>query len=119
MRLPWWGILWVIAGAAVAYSLFDRFGQATLARPILFSVAIIVITIALRWKLRGHAWFWITMAFLAALHVPLILFIPRTEKWIPALVITPIGIVDSYAMLWVVAIVRNLMEGRRPRRLEQ
>src|ERR1039457_2360700 len=104
MRLPWWGVLCVIAGAALAYSLFDRFGEAAIARASLYSVAIIIITIAMRWKLRGHVWFWVTMAILAALHVPLILFIPWTDKWIPALVVIPNGIADSYAMLWVVSV---------------
>jgi hypothetical protein len=54
---------------------------------------------------EGLVWFWITIASLAALHVPLILFIPWTTKWIPVLVIIPIGIADLYAMLWVVSVV--------------
>jgi hypothetical protein len=71
----------------------------------------------MRWKLRGHVWFWITMAFLTALHVPLILFIPWTDKWIPVLVIIPIGIADSYTMLWVVSIVGKFM--KRPKAAER
>jgi hypothetical protein len=55
------------------------------------------------------------MAILAALHVPLILFIPWTTKWIPAFVIIPFGIADSYAMLWVVSVVAKFMEGPTPR----
>jgi hypothetical protein len=105
MRLPLWGCLCVIGGAFLLASVLDHFGKLALARPIMFSISIISITIALRWKLRGRMWFWITMAFLIALHVPLILFIPWTTKWIPALVLTPIGIADSYAMLWVISVV--------------
>lgn len=105
MLLPWWGVLCVAVGAAIAYSLFEHFGKAAIARPTLYSVAIIIITIAMRRKLKGHVWFWITMAFLATLHVPLILFFPWTDKLIPALVVIPIGIADSYAMLWVVSVV--------------
>ena len=105
MRLPWWGVLCVMVGAFLLFFLFDHFGKLAIARPTLYSVAIIIITIALRWKLRGHVWFWITMAFLAALHAPLILFVPWTTRWIPALVVIPIGIADSYAMLWVVSVV--------------
>jgi hypothetical protein len=109
MRLPWWGILCVMVGAFLLFFLFDHFGKLTIARPTLYSVAVIVITIAMRWKLRGHVWFWATMAFLASLHVPLILFIPWTTKWIPALVVIPIGIADSYAMLWVVSVIGKFM----------
>lgn len=110
MRLPWWGVLCVMVGAFPLFFLFDHYGKLAIARPTLCSVAIIIITIAMRWKLKGHVWFWITMAFLAALHVPLILFIPWTDKWIPALVVIPIGIADSYAMLWVVSVVGKFME---------
>jgi hypothetical protein len=105
MRLPWWGAPFILVGAFVLSFLFDHYGKFALARPTLYSVAIIVITIAMRWRLRGHVWFWLTMAFFAALHVPLILFIPWTTKWIPVLVVIPIGIADSYAMLWIVSLV--------------
>jgi len=63
----------------------------------------------MRWKLKGRVWFWVTVAFLAALHVPLILLIPWNTKWIPVLVIIPIGIADLYAMLWVVSVVARYM----------
>ena len=112
MRLPWWGVLAVIVGAYVLFSLFDHFGKLAIARPTLYSVAIIAITIAMRWRLRGHLWFWIVIAIPTTLHVPLILFIPWTTKWIPALVVIPIGIVDSYAMLWVVSMTERLMNER-------
>jgi hypothetical protein len=39
-------------------------------------------------KLRRQAWFWIAMTVSAALHVPLILFVPWTARWVPALAIT-------------------------------
>ena len=90
-------------------ALLDHFGKLALARPTVFSVTMIVIAVAMRWKLKGLMWFWITMASLAALHVPLILFIPWTTKWIPVLVIIPFGIADLYAMLWVVSVVEKVM----------
>jgi hypothetical protein len=105
MRLPWWGVLCVIVGAFPLFFLFDHFGKLALARPILYSAAIIAITVAMRWKLRGRVWFWATMAVFTALHAVLILLVPWTTKWIPVLLIIPIGIADSYAMLWVISIV--------------
>jgi hypothetical protein len=110
MRLPLWGYPCVLVGAFLLFALFDHFGKLAFARPAIFSVSIIIITVAMRWNLKGNVWFWITMAFLAALHVPLILLIPWTTKWIPVLVVIPIGIADSYAMLWVVSVVRTYME---------
>jgi len=74
----------------------------------------VVLAIVMRWKLRRHVWFWITIVVLAGLHLPLILFVPWTAKWIPAIVIAPIGIADLYAMLWVILVVGKYMDGRQP-----
>lgn len=105
MRLPLWAYPFVIVGSALMYFVFDHFGKAAIARPTFYSVAIISITIAMRWKLRGHVWFWATMAVFGALHALLILLVPWADKWIPALVVIPVGIADSYAMLWIISIV--------------
>jgi hypothetical protein len=111
MRLPWWGGLCIIAGTILLGLLFLEFGRLDLARPSLVTAATIVLAIIMRWKLRRHVWFWITMIVLATLHVPLILFVPWTTKWIPAMVIIPIGITDLYLMLWVLSVVGKFMEG--------
>lgn len=111
MRLPWWGVLCVIVGALVLGLLFVYFGRFDLARPTLFSVAMVAIAIAMRWKLRRHPWFWGTITILAALHVPLILFVPWTTKWVPALLIIPFGLADLSVMLWVLSVVGKFMEG--------
>lgn len=111
MRLPWWGVLCVIVGALGVLIFFDHFGQLALARPTVISAAMVVIAIAMRWKLKRHVWFWSTMIVFAALHIPLILFVPWTTKWVPALALVPIGIADLYLMLWVLSLVGKLMEG--------
>jgi hypothetical protein len=110
MRLPWWGVLcWMIACALIVW-LLDHAGKFDLSRPVLYSIAMLAVAIALKWKLRRHAWFWGTIVFLAALHVLLILFVPWTTKWIPAVVVIPVGIADLYAMLWIVSVVAKFME---------
>jgi hypothetical protein len=109
MRLPWWGVLCGIFGTILLALLFVYSGRFDLARPSLISVAMVALLIVMRWKLRRHVWFWITIAFLAALHLPLILFVPWTTKWIPAIVIAPFGIVDLYAMLWILSVVGKFM----------
>ncbi len=70
----------------------------------------VTLVIVMRWKLRRHVWFWITITILAVLHLPLILFVPWTTKWIPAIVIAPVGIADLYVMLWVLAVVGRFVE---------
>ena len=110
VRLPWWGVLCVISGTVLLGLLFIYFGRFDLARPSLISAGMIAIAIALRWKLRRYVWFWITMTILAALHLPMIVFIPWTTKWIPAVLIAPVGMADLYAMLWILSVVGNFME---------
>ena len=114
MRLPWWGVLCVIFGTILLALSFVYSGRFDLARPSLISVAMVALAIVMRWKLRRHVWFWITIIFLAALHLPLILFVPWTTKWIPAFVIAPFGIADLYAMLWILSVVGKFVERQKP-----
>ncbi len=109
MRLPWWGVLCVVVSSALLAWLFDHFGRLDLARPVLYSIGMVGVVIAIKRKLSEHVWFWITMAILAALHVLLILLVPWTAKWIPALVVIPIAIADVYVMLWVLSVVGKFM----------
>ena len=109
MRLPWWGVLCVVVSSALIAWLFDHFGRFELARPVMYNIAMLWIATAIKWKLRRHMWFWGTMTILAALHVLLVLLVPWTTKWIPALVVIPIAIADLYVMLCVVSVVRKFM----------
>ena len=86
LRLPWLEILCIIFGTVLLGLLFMAFGRLDLAKPSLLFAAMVALTIAMRWRLRRHVWFWLTMAVLAALHLPVILFVPWTHKWIPAIV---------------------------------
>lgn len=111
MRLPWWGVLCWMAACAVIVWPFYQLRRLDLARPLLYSVGMVGVAIAIRWKMRGHVWFWVTMIILAALHLPLILFVPWTTKWIPAFLIVPFAMADLYAMLWVLSLVGKFVEG--------
>jgi hypothetical protein len=109
MRLSWKGGLCVFFGTILLALTFVSLGRFDLARPTMVSVAMVSLAITMRWKLRTHGWFWITILILAVLHLPLILFIPWTTKWIPAVLIAPIGIADLYAMLWAISVVGKFM----------
>jgi hypothetical protein len=90
--------------------LLDRFGKLNLARPILYTAGMVGIAIAMRWQLRDRLWFWITMITILALHIPVILLVPWTTKWVPAIVVMPIAIADLYAMLAIISVVRGFVE---------
>lgn len=113
IRLPWWGVLCVIIGSLPAYWLFDHFGRLNIALPTLNGVGMLGFAIAVKWKLRRRVWFWITMAVIAALHVPLILFVPWGTRWVPALAIAAIDSADLVVILAILAVVGKFMEGPR------
>ena len=93
-----------------ATRLFDHFGRFDLALPTLISIGTLGFAIAIKWKLRRHMWFWITMAAIVTLHVPLILFVPWTTKWVPAPLLVPFCIADLIVMLAIVSVVGKLVE---------
>lgn len=110
IRLPWWGLLLWMAGCGLIEWLLIDLGRFDLGLPALNSIAVVGFTIALKRKLGRHAWFWGTMAVIAALHVPLVLFVPWTSKWVPALVIAVIDSADFCLILWMIALVGKFME---------
>jgi len=114
MRLPWWGVLCGIIGSTLSAWLFDHFGRLDLALPTLISIGTLGFAIAIKWKLRGHVWFWITMTAIVAFHVPLILFVPWTTKWVPAPLLVPFCIADLIVILAIVSIVEKFVESPKP-----
>jgi hypothetical protein len=111
IRLPWWVVLCIIVGALPIYWIFDRIGKLNIALPTLNCIAVICFIFILKRKLRRHAWFWITMAVIIALHIPLIFYVPWTTRWVPALMISVVDSLDFCLMLWVLSVVEKLMRG--------
>ena len=113
IRLPWWGVLCLIVGGLPVIWLFDHFGEFNLFLLTFNCVAVLVFAIAVKRKLRRHTWFWGMMTILAALHVPLILFVPWTTKWVPATAIAAIDSADLIVMLTILSVVGKFMEGSK------
>jgi hypothetical protein len=109
--LPWWAVLCLIIGGLPVVWLFDHFGKLNLFLPTFNCISILGLTFAVKRKLGRHAWFWGTMAILGALHFPLILFVPWTTKWVPAIAIAAIDSVDLVMMLAILSLVGKFMEG--------
>jgi hypothetical protein len=111
IRLPWWGVLCWMAGCALVVWPLVVLRRFDLALPILNSMAVLGFAIAVKRNLRRHAWFWGAMAIFAALHVPLVLFVPWTTRWVPAIAIAAIDSADLIVMLAILAVVGKFMEG--------
>ena len=89
--------------------MFALYGKLELALPLINILGVLGLIIFFKWKLRRRAWFWVTMAVIAALHVPLILFVPWTTAWVPALAIAAIDSADFVLILWVLLLVGKLV----------
>jgi hypothetical protein len=109
LRMPGWGVVCVIIASFLCAQLFEHFGKLDLVLPILNSIGVLGFMLAFKRKLWRHAWFWVTMAVIAVLHVPLILFVPWGTKWVPALVIAVIDSLDFCLILWVLTAVGKFM----------
>lgn len=88
-----WSITVVVLTSPLFF-LFDSFGKPGNGRAAWFSAMAILIAMKVRWELRKHIWFWLTIFCIVLAHVPLVLFVPWTSRWIPAVGILPIVVVD-------------------------
>jgi hypothetical protein len=72
-------------------------------------LAMIMIAVKIRWYLRKHVWFWVIIAVILALHIPLILMVRWPQEHAPTLFYTmPIGIADFVIILGAVGLGERL-----------
>ncbi len=113
LHLSWRTRLLIFVIGAPTTFLFAVYGRLELVWPLMVTIGMLGLVLRFKWKLRRHAWFWITRAVIAALHVPLILFVPWTTKWIPALAMTVIATADFSLILWILLIVEKFIVARK------
>ncbi len=114
LRMPGWAVVCGIIASFFCAQLFEHFGKLDLVLPTLNSVLVLGFILAFKQKLWQHAWFWVIMAVIAALHIPLILFVHWTTGWIPAMTIAAIDSLDFCLILWILAVIGKLMKEKRP-----
>ncbi len=112
LHLSWRTRLLIFIIGAPTTFMFALYGRLELALPLMIITGVLGLVILFKWKWRQHAWFWTTMTVVAAFHIPLILFVPWTTKWVPAVAITVIATADFFLILWVLLIVEKLVGNR-------
>jgi hypothetical protein len=78
--------------------------------PTSLSAGMIALSIWWRWDLSDRPWFWLVAGVIAVLHLILIISIPWTTHWIPAVVSTPICIVDGLLILKIFNLGETLID---------
>jgi hypothetical protein len=114
LRIPGWGVVCGIIASFLCARLFEHFGKLELVLPMLNSILVLGFMLVVKRKLWRYTWFWGTMAVIAAVHIPLILFVPWGTKWVPALAIAVIDSADFCLILWILAAVGKFMGEPKP-----
>lgn len=109
-RLSWrTKLLMIVIGIPTFYLYLIYGGRIQLVWPSMLTVIVLGVVIRFKWKLRKQAWFWVTMAVIAVLHILWVLFVPWTTKWIPVFVYTGLATVDFVLILWILLVVERLV----------
>jgi hypothetical protein len=118
LRMPGWVVVCLMIGTLLCIWLFDSFGKLDFVLPTMNTILVLGFLLVLKQKLWRLGWFWWTMAVIAALHVPLILFVPWTSRWVPALAIAAIDSLDFCLVIGILAVVRSKFM-REPKRADR
>jgi hypothetical protein len=113
MRLPWWALLCMMIGGGLGSWFFDSIGRDSMALPTMNCIMVFSFLVVLKWRLRRHMWFWAILTIAAALNVLMILFVPWTENWVPALAIAVIDTADLIVILAIISVAGRLMGGTK------
>jgi O-antigen ligase len=103
-----WGLLVALLTIPVAI-VVSHFVDPGRGRAAGASVGLMIIAIRAFWYQRRQAWFWVTVAALAVIHVVLIVLVPWTNRRFPAPELWPVGIADFAAMCGVIKLIEKLM----------
>jgi hypothetical protein len=72
-------------------------------------LGMIIFAVKIRWNLRKHVWFWATIGFILALHIPFVLMVRWPQGNVPTLAYTmPIGIADFLITLGAIGLAQRL-----------
>jgi hypothetical protein len=112
----WKAVVCVFAGGAILVLPLGAIGRLDLAYPIMDSVIALGLTVFIKWQLRQHTWFWITVSVFAAVHLAVILSVHWTDKWVWSRSNAGIATLDFIVMLLIVDVIARLMRRGNPRR---
>jgi len=90
------------------FLLFAFLGKADMGLTVCIVSGMIILAIKIRWNLRKHVWFWATIIFILALHVPLFFIVRWPQGNVPTLAYTlPVGIADFVIILGAVGLAEK------------
>lgn len=102
-----WGLLVGICVSPLIFLVHDEVKGAAAA----YSAGMIAVTIRYFWDLRKRIWFWITVAFIVLLHVPIVLFVrwPFNQHYTYIQMLLP-ALLDFGIMYGIIRLVERALE---------
>jgi hypothetical protein len=103
-----WTGLKIVALLSPVFFLITYLANADMGLAACIVLGMIAVAIKIRWNLRRHVWFWATIVFVLALHVPLVFMVRWPQGKGPTLFYTlPIGIADFLIILGSVGLAEK------------
>jgi hypothetical protein len=96
--------------AVLFYFVFENIGGSAKGRVASICAAMIVTTVWMRWGLRKRLWFWVTIAIMAFLHLPLVLLPPWTNNSYPGIVLLPGALLDLAIVYGSIKLAEKVMK---------
>jgi 4-amino-4-deoxy-L-arabinose transferase-like glycosyltransferase len=110
----------IVAILAPVFFLFAFLGKADMGLTACIVLGMIILAIKIRWNLRKHVWFWATIIFVLALHIPLFFVVRWPQGKLPTLFYTmPLGIADFLIISGALWLAEKLLSKDSSRTHEQ
>ncbi|HEX5438983.1 MAG TPA: hypothetical protein VFW98_17660 [Gemmatimonadaceae bacterium] len=91
------------------FFLFVYLGKAEMGFNLVIVLGMVLLAVKLRWRLRKHAWFWPTIIFILALHVPLLFVVRWPDSNVPTIVYSmPLAIADLFLILGALSLAEKV-----------
>lgn len=70
---------------------------------------IVLLVVRMRWDLRNRAWFWVTVATMGVLQIPLVWYVPWSNTNLSSASLLPVGLLDFGIVYGCVKLAEKVM----------
>lgn len=109
-RRSYYFALKVVLCVAPVMALFFAIGRADLARPACLAIGAAAVAVRQKWEYHHRRWFWVVVAGVVLMHLPILVYFVFPNRWIPALLLMPFALADYVIMIVAIRIAAKRFE---------
>jgi hypothetical protein len=94
--------------------LFGYLGKFHLGLNVFICLFVNVIAVRTRWRLRKYLWFWLVVALVMALEVPVVLMVKWPQGWGPGVALLPIALAGYLIAMGAVKFAEKIIVRAAP-----